>query len=422
MALSKKETIDKILSFNYEELANWIRSRLHGDDGYFPIFEGHEPNLSEFLTEAFEHIKNEAFRENFLEILTDLTSELWGLTRDKKKIEENKNYIYELLSLCGSIKKFQNKRTLYRIARSGKLKKVNAHYMELHQLLLTTLASYHTAGDYRFWIEQMRDDSNKYYANAAFYALLNRKYDLDIVFKHIKIFIDRFKDEMSLVWGIRALINKYGVDLVSEGFRKIESKLSPQEKEAVNEAFIKSHYPAVYKLDTVPEKELRYKSGVPRLQYISEPTPQYGSSPTLQDRAANIFTMMGFEVELNYEIPGHTIDIFIKKKKMFADKYKCWICVCDNGDHEVDKDVIINFHSTGEDVKEELKKQPPGCTDCGAVIISGKGFTKEAAAAANTHGIEIKTLNELLSDLNSFYYNQKKLIQDFESVYLPGVG
>lgn len=242
MALLKQEVMDRILSFSYEELARWMKSRLHGDDPYFPIYEGHEPNLSEFLTEAFENIKKETFRENFLEILGDLTTELWGLTKDKEQVEENKNYIYELLSLCGSINKFRNKDILYRIARSGKLKRVKAHNLELHQLLLTTLASYHVAGDYHFWCEQMKDDSNKYYTNAAFYALINRKYGLDIVFKHIETFIDRFKGEISLVWGIRALINKYGKEEIYTGFKRIQTKLSREQIEAVEEAFKKANF------------------------------------------------------------------------------------------------------------------------------------------------------------------------------------
>jgi len=81
MTMSKQDVIDKILSFNYEELAEWMRSRLKGYDKYFPVYEGHEPNLSEFLAESFQHIKNEKFRENFLEILDDLIIELWGFAR-----------------------------------------------------------------------------------------------------------------------------------------------------------------------------------------------------------------------------------------------------------------------------------------------------------------------------------------------------
>jgi hypothetical protein len=66
--LTKQEAVDKILSFSYEELSEWMYLRLCGSDKYFPVYEGHDPNLSEFLIDAFNYIKNEKFRENFLEI------------------------------------------------------------------------------------------------------------------------------------------------------------------------------------------------------------------------------------------------------------------------------------------------------------------------------------------------------------------
>ena len=397
MTLSKQEVIDKILFFNFEELANWIRSRLQGDDRYFPIYEGYEPNLSEFLAEAFQHIKNETFRENFLEILGDLTTELWGFTKGKKKIEENKDYIYELLTLCGSIKKFKNKSTLYRIARSGKLRGLKGHGLELHQLLLTTLASYHVAGDYHFWIEQMSDDSNKYYANAAFYALLNRKFDLDIVFKHIVTFIDRFKGDINLVWGIRALINKYGKEEISEKFQQIESKLSPDQKVAVNNAFIKADYTAIYKPAAAAEYEVKYKPSAQLMQKISEPTPQYETTLTLQDKAGIIFERMGFEVEFNRQMAGHSIDIFIKKKKTFGNKYECYICQCREEKRKVNKDEVNHFRAVREAVE-----------GCDAIIISEKGFTKGAVEMAAEHGIELKTLDDLEDDLKNFYSHMEK--------------
>jgi hypothetical protein len=257
MKLTKQEVIDKILSFNYEALAQWIHSRLHGDDGYFPIYEGYETNLSEFLSESYNHIKNEKFRENFLEILGDLVDELWGY--NKTKIRENVDYIYELLSLCGSIKDFENKDILYQIARSGKLKWFKAYDMDLHQLLLTALASYRVTGDYEFWIEQMQDDSNKYYANAAFYALLNRKYDLAVLFDQMGVFIDRFKGAIDLLLGIRALINQYGRTEITGSFKRIESKLTRPQKEAVNNVFKELKYGKPYKIPPKPAKQTVYK-------------------------------------------------------------------------------------------------------------------------------------------------------------------
>jgi hypothetical protein len=418
MALLKQEVMDRISSFSYEELARWMKSRLYGDDPHFPIYQGHEPNLSEFLTEAFENIKKETFRENFLEILGDLTNELWGLTKDKEQVEENKNYIYELLSLCGSINKFRSKDILYRIARSGKLKRVKAHNLELHQLLLTTLASYHVAGDYHFWNEQMKDDSNKYYTNAAFYALINRKYDLDIVFKHIETFIDRFKGEISLVWGIRALINKYGKDEIYTAFKRMQAKLSPEQIEAVEEAFKEANFEPVYKLDTKLEKievEPLYKPAALQPQYVAAPTPEYKPGATLKEKAVEIFKLMGYDVELNRRIADHSIDIFLKKKKSIGNRHECWICFFDTGKRRVGKAAIDNLYPIREAVREELEKQPGTCDDCQALIISETGFTQGAIEAARVYHIELKTLDQLVVDLNNFYADQKKLIQNLET-------
>ena len=246
MKRTKKQVIDKILSFSFEELAQWMKSRLHGDDKYFPIYEGYETNLSEFLTETYENIKDKKFRDNFLEILNDLTAELSGYSPEEVKKEAE--YIYELLSLCASIKEFENTDILYEIAVSGDLKGVKAFDLELHQLLLNTLASFKLSGDYEFWFEQMQDDSNKYYANAAFYALLNREYSLDILFRHIDIFIDRFKGEIDLELGIQELMDKYEKKDVILRFKGIEELLSREQKEAVNNALVKSGYEPVYQL------------------------------------------------------------------------------------------------------------------------------------------------------------------------------
>jgi hypothetical protein len=244
MGLSREETIKKILSFNYEQLHKWIKSRLNGNDGHFPIYEGYEPNLSKFLSEAFHYINDQTFRDNFLEILDDLITRLHGYSTNQ--VKENKDYIYEMLSLCGRIEGIRGKNTLYRIARSGKLKGVKAHDIDLHLMLLRALASYQVAGGSQFWIGQMNDPCNKYYANPAFYALLKPTFNLDILFKHIGVFIERFKGEISLYLGIMALIKDYGLDEIFERFRDIEANLSTEQKAAVNHTFILLKYDAVY--------------------------------------------------------------------------------------------------------------------------------------------------------------------------------
>jgi hypothetical protein len=246
MNLTKKQVINKILSFNLVELARWMKSRLHGEDKYFPINETGETNLSRFLTDIYKNIKDEKFRDNFLEILDDLTDELSGYRREE--IKKKAEYIYELLSLCAGIKEFENTGILYEIAVSGDLKGVKAFDRELHQSLLSTLASLNLTGDYEFWLEQMEDDTNKYYAHVAFYALLSRGYRLGIILKRIDLFIDRFKGEMELGRGIQALFDAHGEAEIIRRFKSIDDYLSWEQKEAVNNALIENGYDTVYQL------------------------------------------------------------------------------------------------------------------------------------------------------------------------------
>ncbi|MCP4157293.1 MAG: hypothetical protein GY757_56810, partial [bacterium] len=304
MTLTKQDVIDTILSFDYKKLASWMEARLNGDDAYFPIHEGYETNLSEFLTESFENIKNDRFRENFLEILHDLTTELWGYK--VPQVKEHAKYIYELLSLCGTLKKFEKKSILYRIARSGKLKGVKVYNVELHQLLLTALASYRVVGDHGFWIEQMKDDSNKYYANAAFYALLNRKYELGLLFEHIDIFIQRFKGDIDLILGFKALLNDYEPEEIVRRFTGIEDRLTTEQKEAVNHAFKKLLYAGPFKLNTgkineavepADKKKVTYMPLRPTVSMVGEKPLTFGTAGSpekLTELVGTIFRLMEF--------------------------------------------------------------------------------------------------------------------------------
>jgi len=415
MSQSKQEVIEKILSFSYDELKNWIRSRLHGDDGHFPIYEGYETNLSDFLADAFRHINNKTFKENFLEILDGLVSELKKYSPNE--IEQEKYYIYELLSLCGSVKKFNNKSTLYKLAKSGKFKPYKLRDTDLHLVLLTTLLSYRIGGNYRFWIEQMQDDSNKYYANAAFYALLKQGFRLDILFDHIGTFIDRFKGGIELVFGIEAFFDDYEPKKIYSMFKKIESRLSKEQKEAVNNAFKEAGYDPVYEPDAAAEKERKYIPAPPQVQYIHAPTPRYDALAILKESSAEIFKLMGFEVEINHKIADRVIDLFAKRKKSFTPSYECWVCRCDTTNRKVSNKTVNDFYAVWEPVKKELENQTRD--DCRAMIISGKGFTKTAINAAHEKYIVLKTYNELLSDLNTFYSHQKPLIRDLDAL-IPG--
>lgn len=406
----KKEVADKILSFNFAELTQWIKKRLHGRDDYFPLYLGDEPNFSEFLIDIFQYIEDERFRDNFIEILGKLTGDLRKLAR--KEIENSRNYIIELLKLCGNIRQFANKDHLLEIAISGKFKGIKVdEETDLHADLLTTLASYKIVGTYDFWIKQLRDESDRYYANPAFYAL---KDNLDRLFQHIGIFIDKFKGDIELEWGIEALINEYGKKEIVKRFMYLNSKLSIDQKEAVNYAFIEIDESPVYQIDTTVDKEFQYTPTAPQLQYVRAPTPEYDALAALKESSAEIFKLMGFEVKLNHKIADHTIDLFAKRKKSFTPSYECWICMCDTANRNVSKNSVDDFSAAWEPVKKELQKQAND--DCHPMIISGKGFTKTAIEAAKIQKIVLKTYNQLLSDLNTFYSHQKPLIQDLDAL------
>jgi hypothetical protein len=93
----KQELSEKILSFSYEELEAWIRLRLHGYDYYFAIYGEDNIDLSGFLFESFQIIENKEFRENFLEVL-------YKLQMSPGELENNKEYIHQLMTLCSMIR------------------------------------------------------------------------------------------------------------------------------------------------------------------------------------------------------------------------------------------------------------------------------------------------------------------------------
>jgi hypothetical protein len=260
----------------------------------------------------------------------------------------------------------------------------------------------------------MQDDSNKYYTNAAFYALLKQGFRLDILFDHIGKFIDRFKGGIELVFGIEALFDYHEPKKIYRMFKKIETRLSKEQKEAVNNALKEAGCDPVYEPDAAAGKEVEYIPAPPKLEYVRAPTSGYEALATLKESSAEIFKLMGFEVELNRKIADQTIDLFAIRKKSFTPSYECWICRCDISNRKVSKKTVNDFYAVWEPVKKELQIQTND--DCQTMIISGKGFTKTAIEAAKTQKIVLKTYNQLLSDLNTFYSHQKPLIKDLNAL------
>jgi hypothetical protein len=351
-------------------------------------------------------------REDFIKILNELVEQLNKISRSQ--VVKSKDYISGLLFLYGKIKQINDKNILLQIAISGKFKGIKTKESELHVELLKTLATNKVAGKYGFWVNQLLDDSNKYYACPAFWAL---KDHLEKLFDHIAIFIDKFYGEIELTAGIILLISKYGREKIAEKFRAAGPNLSAGQKEAVNEAFLEAGYDEVYKVKGIvlTNKELQYKLSVPRLQYISISAPEYERT-SIKQKAARIFRLMGYNAEFGRCFGRYTIDVFIKKKKCIGNKYECWLCFFDEGNRKRIQDVIKRVFSIRDRVRQELKKESEVCENCHAVIIAEKGFTKKAIAAAKDYGIELITLNQLVSDLEDFKTIHKRLIRDFEAL------
>jgi len=59
-----------------------------------------------------------------------------------------------------------------------------------------------------------------------------------------------------------------------------------------------------------------------------EKRERYFEAKTFEVKTADIFEILGFEVELNRNIGGNDIDIYIKKKMSFGNHYEHYICEC----------------------------------------------------------------------------------------------
>jgi hypothetical protein len=410
MTILKEEAVDKILSFSFEELKEWMHSRLQGHDKYFPLLPESEANTTQFLVDSFRAVKSEKYRKNFIKILSELIEQLKNLSR--KEIEESKNYISRLLLLCGKIKQFRNKKPLLEIAAAGKFKGINLEGNDLHDRLLMTMSSYKIVGTCEFWLQQLLDDSNKNYAFTAFFALNNYP---DLLFDHIAVYIDKFKGEKKLVWAITMLIEKYGKKEVIKRFDFIGSKLSPKQKEAVDMALIDAGHDPVYKPGRHGNSQLKDKFNSPCIWHICQTNPGYESF-SIEKKAGRIFEAEGYEVQYNPCFANHNIDLLIKQKKTVSSEYESWICICDGGNRKVRKIAIDRLYHTREIVRKELLKESKLYTDCQAMYISGKGFTKGAIKTARVYGIELRTIEQLISDWRDFINIQKKLSQDLENL------
>jgi WD40 repeat protein len=144
-----------------------------------------------------------------------------------------------------------------------------------------------------------------------------------------------------------------------------------------------------------------------------EEEDRYQKGKSFEEKTAEVFKLMGCEVELNRRIAGNEIDILIKKKS-FAKRYDYYICECKDWDRKAGNEIVNKYVGVWAAVKQNLKQQDT-VIDCRAMIISPKGFTEDARETAQGSGIILTTYDELLSELMNFDKYLTDLILKFES-------
>jgi len=119
----------------------------------------------------------------------------------------------------------------------------------------------------------------------------------------------------------------------------------------------------------------------------------------IKDLAIKVFEGLGYIVEQDRELDGHTPDLFLRKKKSIGNRYECWICLIHNEEKKADKAFIDGIYPIREAIREELDRRAEECKeccdDCQAIIISETGFTPEAREAASVYKIECRTTKQL---------------------------
>ncbi len=105
-----------------------------------------------------------------------------------------------------------------------------------------------------------------------------------------------------------------------------------------------------------------------------------------EQQVAALFRSMGFEVEVNRMVQGIQIDMILSKATGSLSPYRS-IVECKN--YRVSKETIHRFQSIINAARGIYGRELEG------IIVSGEGFTLAARQAANAHGIECKTFEEL---------------------------
>jgi hypothetical protein len=229
------QQLRKISSFSNEELADWIKNRLKGNDPHFPVKKEDEIMRYDMLLKSFYYMTTKPMQDEFLKILVNLTDELVEYTPEKYHAE--KEYIYELNYLCRFIDRLDNKQSLYTLAVDDRLKKIYAYGYNLHLELLKTLSDEPVFGEDNFWIQILRDRTLKKAHLIALSALRKAKYNSEIFVDLIEIYFDLVKNPMYITMDFAELIYNHGDEKVRKQIQSIAGMLYNYQKQAINLAF-----------------------------------------------------------------------------------------------------------------------------------------------------------------------------------------
>jgi WD40 repeat protein len=108
---------------------------------------------------------------------------------------------------------------------------------------------------------------------------------------------------------------------------------------------------------------------------------------------AQLYRLMGYEMEVNKSIAGSQIDIFLTVKNPIGVSY--YIVECKHWEKNLSKSVV-------DEVENNLKavqKEYPGCR---AIIVAKTGFARQAKEYAEKLNITTKTYDELLREIIDF--------------------
>jgi hypothetical protein len=403
-----KEQLEWLETRRYPALEKWVLSMLRDNESY-PLFISLDAiTPSGILQNFFERSKNNDFKSKLKRIIIGLVND-WRMDRDPDTM------LFELTILVGHLSITRARSKLLSLVKEGYLRNRKWRGIDLHFHLLRVLAGLKLSTDLKLVIQ--RDFDSPAYAPILFTSswLLSEK-GFFFTIELLDRFIDLHKKhprQMEFYPPMRTFFKRFGVSNLKKYYKMIKNKLSPENvryfRDCLEETGFGIHF--------IEEPEDREERGVTtnylpltsQLEYVRVPIPIYDNLTTLKESSADIFKLMGFEVEINREIAGWWLDIFARRKKSFTSSYECWICKCDTTNRNVSKKTVDDFYGVWEPVKNELENQ--AYDDSQSMIITGKGFTKTAIQAAQEKHIVLKTYNQLLVDLTTFY-NQIKLTND----------